>query len=72
MIVEVRDMRDLAVTGRKFDFGHFSTDEALLVSRPLDEVLRVAAAQAVIDAEETTAVDSTRPTVPVFHGEPWT
>lgn len=53
------------------DLDHFSADETLLAERPLDEVLRRAAAQAHVLAEEESAAVSCRPTVPVFQGEPW-
>lgn len=53
------------------DLDHFTATEQLLSERSLDEVLRHAAAGAHVDAEEEQAVVSRRPTVPVFHGEPW-
>lgn len=55
----------------KFDVDHFSEDEALLIERPFDEVLRRAVAVSVFEAEECAAVESTRPTMPVFTGTPW-
>lgn len=53
------------------DLDHFTEEEALLTSRPLDEVLRRAAAIVQVFAEEESAAISYRPTVPVLHGEPW-
>lgn len=53
------------------DLDAFTLDEELLASRPLDEVLRRAAAQAHVLADEEAAAVSTRPTSPVFHGRPW-
>lgn len=45
--------------------------EAGLVDLRLEDILRVAAATACVDAEEEQAAVSVRPTMPVFHGEPW-
>ncbi len=45
--------------------------EAGLVGMRLDDLLRVAAATACVDAEEEQAAVSSRPTCPVFQGEPW-
>ncbi len=53
------------------DLDHFTEDESFLAARPLDEVLRRAAAVACVEAEDECAAVSVRPTVPVFHGEPW-
>jgi hypothetical protein len=51
--------------------GLFDDEENLLRDRPLEEVLRHAAAVAVVEAEEESAAISKRPTVPLFVGEPW-
>lgn len=53
------------------DLDHFSADETLLAERPLEEVLRRAAACAHVIAEEESAAVSVRPTCPIFLGEPW-
>lgn len=44
--------------------------EAMLTGRSLNDVARVLAAIACVDAEDRM-VDSTRATMPVFQGEPW-
>lgn len=54
----------------KYD-THGTQEELLLEDRPLEEVLRHAAASAIVDAEEESAAVSKRPTVPVFICEPW-
>jgi len=54
----------------KYD-THGTEDELLLEDRPLEEVLRRAAAAKAVDAEEEAAALSKRPTVPVFICEPW-
>ena len=51
--------------------AEYFEDEDLLETRPLSEVARRIAARACVDAEECSAAESTRPTVPVFVGEPW-
>lgn len=56
---------------REWTAEEASKPEALLTDRSLEEVLRVAAASAVVEAEEEIAAVSKRPTVPVFLGEPW-
>lgn len=51
---------------------HGTEAEVLLDSgRSLEEVLLHARAVAIVDAEEEAAVFSTRPTMPIFQGEPW-
>jgi hypothetical protein len=51
--------------------AEYFEDEDLLDLRPLDEVLSRARARACVDAEELASVESTRPTMAVFLGEPW-
>lgn len=46
--------------------------EARLVAGSLEDVLRAARVTKELDAEEAAAADSIRPTIAVFHGEPWT
>jgi hypothetical protein len=53
------------------DLDHFSSDEELIAQRPFDEWARHVVASAHVVAEEESAAVSIRPTVPVFHGEPW-
>jgi hypothetical protein len=53
------------------DLDHFSEEEELLSTRPLAEVAARCAARVAIEVEESEAVASVRPTVPVFAGEPW-
>jgi len=52
---------------------HGAPTEVLLLdaSRTFEEVLMHARAMAAVDAEEDAAVFSTRPTIPIFQGEPW-
>jgi hypothetical protein len=54
-----------------WDVDRFSEDEELLTSRSLAEILRRAAAIRSVEADEIAAAESTRPTMPVFPGEPW-
>lgn len=57
----------------RFDIGGWTKDEELIVERPFDEWARVVVARSAVDIEErsVSGVDSTRPTMPVFQGEPW-
>lgn len=55
-----------------YDIGGWTKDEELIVERPFDEWARAVVARTQFEIEEPSpTVDSTRPTVPVFHGEPW-
>jgi len=54
----------------KYD-THGTEEEMLLEDRPLEEVLRRAAATRAVEAEEESAAISKRPTLPVFICEPW-
>jgi hypothetical protein len=46
-------------------------EEDMLNSQPLSAVVRHARARVDLDVEESFAVESCRPTVPVFVCEPW-
>lgn len=54
-----------------FDLGGWSEDEQLITERSFDEWARVVVARSEVQLEECAAVDSVRPTMPVFQGEPW-
>lgn len=58
---------------RAFDTHGVTTEMLLLGGRSLEDVLYCARAstELEVEVEEETAVLSTRPTVPVFEGEPW-
>lgn len=53
-----------------FDSAYFE-EEDVLEREPLSAVARKAAARLSVEEEESSAVESTRPTIPVFLGEPW-
>lgn len=56
-----------------YDIGGWTKDEEMIVGLRFDEWARTVTARVIVEAEEgcATSVESTRPTVPVFQGEPW-
>lgn len=56
---------------RAFDTHGVTTEMLLLGGRSLEDVLYCARATTELEVEEETAVLSTRPTMPIFEGEPW-
>jgi len=51
--------------------AEYFEDEDLLDERPLSEVMRRVAARAIVDADESQAAESTRPTVALYPIGPW-
>lgn len=54
-----------------FDVGGWSEDEELIIERSFEEWARHVVAKSTVELEECAMVESKRPTMPVFQGEPW-
>lgn len=55
----------------RFDTRGIEEEALLEKGVRFEDVLRHARARVELDVEEEAAALSTRPTMPVFHGEPW-